>query len=205
MSSCHDKRPRKPSFLLSSQYLSAGHCLASARIRHWFIRGWDFPRVQIIAIDWLLLAAYLSVRFFIGSPSLLSAWWFVVPVIALTLWHGFRIAPYTVVFPKQAKSTHLADRLHRDDPSTIRLVISNVEEENDQFSGAKKSLARRHHLDCAGDGQTLGRCCRHRCSSGSHIPCHPAARQLVWNDDAVAACDPRASPSLFNPRRHPVH
>ena len=114
--------------------LVGGSRLSLSSHPHWFIRGWDFPRVQIIAIGWLLLAAYLSLRFFIGSPYLLSAWWFVVPVIALTLWHGFRIAPYTMVFPIQAKSTHLADRSsHSDDPSTIRLVISNVEEENDQF------------------------------------------------------------------------
>lgn len=114
--------------------LVGGSLLTLSSHPHWFIRGWDFPRVQIIAVAWLLAAAYFGSRYFSGGSSLLSAWWFVVPVIALTLFHGFRIVPYTSIYPKQAKSTHRDDRRsHRDDPRVIRLVFSNVEEENQQY------------------------------------------------------------------------
>ncbi|MFG0256023.1 MAG: endonuclease/exonuclease/phosphatase family protein, partial [Rhodopirellula sp. JB053] len=52
--------------------------------------------------------------------------------IGLTLWHGFRILPYTPIFPKQAKPTQKQHR-RKCDPASLRMVVSNVEEENDQF------------------------------------------------------------------------
>lgn len=114
--------------------LVLGSLLSLSSHPHWFIRGWDFPRVQIIVIGWLLACAFALWSYFAGEPSLVGKWWFVVPAIGLTLWHGFRIIPYTPVFPRQSQATAAENCGHRmDDPRTIRMVVCNVEEENDQF------------------------------------------------------------------------
>ncbi|KAA1258647.1 hypothetical protein LF1_11690 [Rubripirellula obstinata] len=121
--------------LLPLLALVLGSLLNLSSHPHWFIRGWDFPRVQIIMIGWFLTGGFALWCYFAGPPSLVGKWWFIIPATALTLWHGFRIVPYTPVFPRQAKSTAAVDQHHhRADPRTIRVVVSNVEEENDQFA-----------------------------------------------------------------------
>jgi len=101
---------------------------------HWFVRGWDFPRVQIIATAWLLVGLKLTLSYLASGSATLSTWWFVLPACGLTAWHGFRIMPYTPLYPQQAKPTSSLDRQSRQsDPGTIRIVVSNVEQENDRF------------------------------------------------------------------------
>lgn len=84
-------------------FLVAGSLLNLSSHPHWFIRGLDFPRVQIIVIGWLAVLLYFAFRSLAGGSSSFSSWWLVGPAIALTLWHGFRILPYTPIFRKQAK------------------------------------------------------------------------------------------------------
>lgn len=120
--------------LLPMMVLVGGSLLSVSSHPHWFIRGWDFPRVQIIVIGWLITFLFAVWCYFGGGPTLLSRSWFIVPAIGLTLWHGFRIIPYTPLFPRQAKSTDTQLHLdHTKDSRVIRIVVSNVEEENEQF------------------------------------------------------------------------
>lgn len=115
--------------------LVVGSLLTLSSHPHWLIRGWDFPRVQIIVIGWLLTCGFAFWCYFSGGPSLIGKEWFLVPAIGLTLWHGFRIIPYTPVFPHQSEATAVEHRSpHTDDARTIRITISNVEEENNQFA-----------------------------------------------------------------------
>jgi len=119
---------------LSLAALVAGSLLSLSSSPHWFVRGWDFPRVQIVMIGWFLalpLCALRSWGFAAGSPPT----WLVIGIaIALTGWHGFRIWPYTTLAKTQAKSTEKSLIQQRSiDPAAIRVVISNVEEENDQY------------------------------------------------------------------------
>jgi endonuclease/exonuclease/phosphatase (EEP) superfamily protein YafD len=101
---------------------------------HWFIRGWDFPRLQILVLGWLLCAAYFALRKFSEHESDGLAIPVVLMGIFLTGWHGFHILPYTFLFSKQVKSTALESSLRQAiDHSDIRLVVSNVELENDQY------------------------------------------------------------------------
>lgn len=101
---------------------------------HWFVRGWDFPRIQIIVIGWGLVGVFALWCYFVDGPVVVGKWWFLLPAIALTLWHGFRVLPYTPLFPHQAKSTAVEFRgQNADDPLALRVVVSNVEEENEQF------------------------------------------------------------------------
>jgi len=114
--------------------LLAGSLLSLSSSPHWFVRGWDFPLVQIVVTGWLLallLCALRSWGFAAGSPPT----WLVIGIaIVLTVWHGLRIWPYTPLAKTQAKSTEVSFIQQRSiDPAAIRLVISNVEEENHQY------------------------------------------------------------------------
>ncbi|MCM2373661.1 endonuclease/exonuclease/phosphatase family protein [Aporhodopirellula aestuarii] len=112
--------------------LVCGSLLSLSSSPHWFIRGWDFPRVQIIVIAWSVTAVYALVPYAMGDPAPVSEWVFVLIATGLTVWHGCRIIPYTPVFPQQAKPTARKHR-HREDPATLRMVVSNVEMENDHY------------------------------------------------------------------------
>ncbi len=144
--SCEARNVPNVMFLTTSSLLTlillgllvVGSLLSLSNHPHWLIRGWDFPRVQIIVIGWTLACLYALLRYF-ASPGTGSASWTVpiwavfVVAIVLTLWHGFLVLPYTQLMPKQSASTPRSLRHgHRVDPQTIRVVMSNVEMENTQ-------------------------------------------------------------------------
>ncbi|MCC9602100.1 endonuclease/exonuclease/phosphatase family protein [Stieleria sp. JC731] len=127
--------------------LAAGSLLSLSGSDKWFVRGWDFPRVQIIVTGWLLAFGEFLVFYFSEQTSTQTSTWPVwtasVVAVLLTGWHGFRIYPYTPLGVKQAKATesvdiadhrkdHRADQ--RKDQTTVRVVISNVEMENDAYA-----------------------------------------------------------------------
>ncbi|QEG41004.1 endonuclease/exonuclease/phosphatase family protein [Roseimaritima ulvae] len=114
--------------------LVGGTLLNLSSYPHWFIRGWDFPRVQIIAIAWIVVVLYGVLRYVAGPSSVLPTWPFLVLAVGLTAWHSFLIYPYTPLMSKQAANTPA--RLMQpvgEDPSAIRTVMTNVEMENDQY------------------------------------------------------------------------
>lgn len=114
--------------------LVAGSMLNLSSNPHWFIRGWDFPRVQILVLAWSAAAILFASEAVTGNSPLLPRWMPLSCAIGLTAWHGFRILPYTRVLPRQAQSTARHKRQdHHSDPSSIRVVVSNVEEENQQY------------------------------------------------------------------------
>ncbi len=90
--------------------------------------------MQIISIGWLLVFGYSSLRLFAGPEDVVSPWPMLILALLLTVWHGYRILPYTPLFPKQSASTpsHLIAS-HRDDDRAIRLIMTNVEMQNDQY------------------------------------------------------------------------
>ena len=102
----------------------AGTALSFSSNPHWFIRGWDFPRVQILAL--LLIAGVPYAVFFTGGN-----WWdwpFLALVGAAAAWQARRILPFTKVWPNAVQR---ADSPQRD--STLRLVVSNVLMDNRRF------------------------------------------------------------------------
>ncbi|QDT03081.1 hypothetical protein K227x_14610 [Rubripirellula lacrimiformis] len=124
-------------------FLTFGTLLNLSSNPHWFVRGWDFPRVQIVVIVWLLVAAYGVVRWSVPESKVLPAWPFITLAVIETCWHGFLIMPYTPLMKKQAADTtpeRLAD--HRQDDATVRMVMSNVEMENDQYERWMKVMRR---------------------------------------------------------------
>ena len=101
-----------------------GGTLASlSRHSHWFVRGWDFPRIQILVL--LALCAGASWLVFDGPTRLVLA-----GASGLALgWQGSRILPYTKLMPVQVEPAG-------NDPgvASVRILVSNVQMENRQYA-----------------------------------------------------------------------
>ncbi len=115
--------------------LVAGSLLPISSHPHWFIRGWDFPRMQILVITWLAGAALITANAIAGQPSTVRMAVITTVTLALTAWHLFRIIPYTPLASTQTKAwrpEQPGDPEH--DARRLRVLVTNVEEENDQFA-----------------------------------------------------------------------
>ncbi len=113
--------------------LVMGSLLSLSSHPHWFVRGWDFPRIQIIALAWGFLGLFYLTKYLGGESEFFADWIFVSLTLFLTIWHFVRIFPYTVLSPKQAQSTS-NDQLNDDHSEFLRIVISNVESENEEYA-----------------------------------------------------------------------
>ena len=111
--------------LMGLGFLMAGGTLLSmSRNPHWLVRLWDFPRVQIATLAALAGAAY-ALLFFRGDPL---EWSFLAAVALTVTWHLRKIFPYTPLARIQVEPSRAAD-----DRSTLRVLITNVRMENEQF------------------------------------------------------------------------
>jgi len=104
--------------------LAAGTLLSFSSHPHWFVRGWDFPRVQIAC---LAVASGTLHAFCFGEWTSLD-WLFLVVMGAVSSWQGYRIYPYTPFARTQVRRTS-----QPSPDSTLTILISNVEMENQHF------------------------------------------------------------------------
>ncbi|GAA5508574.1 endonuclease/exonuclease/phosphatase family protein [Novipirellula caenicola] len=105
--------------------LVAGSLLNVSSHPHWFIRGWDFPRSQIVVLSLVITAIYFGNRAatgVIGTPMDIAV---ATACVFLSVWHGIRIFPYTAIAPRQSLPTE-----HHNDDRSIRLVVSNLLQDN---------------------------------------------------------------------------
>ena len=101
-----------------------GTVLSWVRSPHWFIRGWDFPRVQIVGLAGLSAGLYAA--FF--SYNTWLEWVFIGLCAACAAWQFYRIFPYVPLAPEHVEATTRP----ADAPSSLRLVASNVLKDNEQ-------------------------------------------------------------------------
>ena len=103
--------------------MTAGTLLSLSRHPHWFVRGWDFPRLLIATIAMLAGVVYAA-AFFSGT-----AWerFFLVMMGGTVAWQAYRIVPYTRLGPTQVT------RAFGRRAARLRLVISNVLMQNEQY------------------------------------------------------------------------
>jgi endonuclease/exonuclease/phosphatase (EEP) superfamily protein YafD len=96
---------------------------------HWFVRGWDFPRLQIVTLIVVPGVIYFSwlAAWNLADVTLLLAG------LAAIGWQMTHILPYTPVWRKQVEQSE-----REAGPSTLRVVISNVEMENDAYDRWRK-------------------------------------------------------------------
>ena len=113
--------------LLSLGILAIGALLNLSTSPHWFVRAWDFPRVQI-----LVLVIVIAVLYFLACArghglGALCSFSILGLSIFLAVWHAIRILPYTVLASPQTKRCQSTDLNH-----SLRIVVSNAEKENQQ-------------------------------------------------------------------------
>ncbi len=101
---------------------------------HWLIRSWDFPRVQIVIIAVFTAAAFVAINLIAGRPSKTAMTFVLTLAVLLAAWHLFRIVPYTPLMSTQAKPWEPSLDSEQDELRRLRVLVSNVEEENDQFA-----------------------------------------------------------------------
>ncbi|MBO6576875.1 MAG: endonuclease/exonuclease/phosphatase family protein [Rhodothermales bacterium] len=91
--------------------------LPLSRSTKWWVRGWDFPRLQLAGFALLLLGAQLTLLEYV--------WWqtWLVPGItaACLIYQAWWIVPYTPFYPAQVK---LARESNPD--RTLRIINANV-------------------------------------------------------------------------------
>lgn len=111
--------------------LAAGSLLNLSRHPHWFVRGWDFPRVQIVVTGTFLAAGYGLLRLVGGGSGMgIGTDWLVFSlVVFLLLWHGVRILPFT---PLAWTQVHRPEAY--DPRNALRVVVSNVKMTNRRYA-----------------------------------------------------------------------
>lgn len=104
-------------------FLAAGTLLSLSRSPHWFVRGWDFPRIQIAVLAALAGVTYY-VLYYEGTALDRG---FLCVVAACILWQLYRIFPYTPLAPNRVRRTR---GVGPEEKRRFRLLISNVLMEN---------------------------------------------------------------------------
>ncbi|TNC73293.1 endonuclease/exonuclease/phosphatase family protein [Rubellimicrobium roseum] len=93
----------------------------------WWVRMWDFPRVQIAIAHALVIALAL---WFLSGPWL---WVTLVPMLAGLALHLWRIRPFT---PLARREMRFAP--HRDDGAEVLLLAANVLMQNERHDLVRK-------------------------------------------------------------------
>lgn len=96
------------------------------RSSEWWVRMFDFPRMQIAVAAVVVLALYAAFDVWLGEPSKWE-WTLLVALAAATAYQVVRMVPYTPVHPVQTLD---ADPAVADESRRLRFVVSNVLMEN---------------------------------------------------------------------------
>ena len=109
--------------LLLGGLMVAGTLLSFSRSARWWVRIWDFPRVQIAVIAAVSGGVYTWLFYDGGWPD----WAFVISTGAVALWQTRKILAYTPLARVQVQRTEPGKG------PCLRLVISNVLMSNRQY------------------------------------------------------------------------
>lgn len=111
--------------VLFTAWLVSGTLLSLSTSPHWYIRGWDFPRV-LIAILAAATAAAFAVLCYDGHA------WERVLLLALAAvvgWQAWKILPFTRLGPRMVEEARRPDGSER-----LRILIANVLMENEEHA-----------------------------------------------------------------------
>lgn len=93
--------------------------------KQWYVRMFDYPRLQTFVIAVIALVWYLSLYYLPGRNANVIIVLFVLVILV----QGYKAWPYTAFAPKQVAKAGLG----HSDASLISLYISNVLQDNDQY------------------------------------------------------------------------
>ena len=100
--------------------------LPLSRSTAWWVRMFDFPRMQIAVGAVLTLVAYAVLVVWMGEPAGLE-WTLFVALAVAAVYQAVRMAPFTPLHPVQVVD---ADRALANEDRRLRLVMTNVLMEN---------------------------------------------------------------------------
>ncbi|MEQ8444149.1 MAG: endonuclease/exonuclease/phosphatase family protein [Alphaproteobacteria bacterium] len=103
----------------------------------WWIRGFEFPRVQVTVLTAAVLSAYLAIAGWRDAED----WILITVLAACTAFQLIRIAPYTSLYPKQLRSAAAPEPRR-----TLAVMIANVLTPN-RNAAALMRLVRVHNPD----------------------------------------------------------
>jgi endonuclease/exonuclease/phosphatase (EEP) superfamily protein YafD len=109
---------------LAGLWLVSGTLLNFSSHPHWYIRGWDFPRVVTAALALVVAAAW--------AWTCDWQWWdwvFLASLAGVVVIQVWNIYPYTPLARQQVLRTERGD----DVPTSLRLVATNVQMEHREF------------------------------------------------------------------------
>ena len=121
----------KPILIAAGLAMVLATALPLVRASAWWIRWFDFPRLQILVLLAAVLAAYLPLA---GG----SAWsyMFLGLLAAALAWQCYMMFPYTVLARRQVEGSRRATR-----ESTVRLLFANVLMQNRESGRLKAIIA----------------------------------------------------------------
>jgi endonuclease/exonuclease/phosphatase (EEP) superfamily protein YafD len=105
--------------LLLAAFVVVGTALPFSHEPHWWIRVFDFPRLQLVVLGAVVLLSYVW-RFRGGRVTRGSAVWIAI-VIAAVLYQIWRLWPYTALHPVESVRAEAPA-----EERSFRLVVSNV-------------------------------------------------------------------------------
>lgn len=111
--------------------------LPISRHKAWWVRGADFPRLQLAALAMILLVLQFALLEFSRS----STWWIVITTFACLLYQAWWIAPNTPLYPKETKTAGPGDNRN-----SIRIMSVNVLTSNPHIEKLL-NLVRQHEPD----------------------------------------------------------
>lgn len=113
-------------------WLVTGTALSLSHHPHWYVRGWDFPRVLIAALAFGCGVAYRAFFFEGRWPEIV----FLFSLGAVIAYQASRIVAFTPLARKRVRPATGAPG-----DSSFRLAISNVLMENDRYDLWRKVMA----------------------------------------------------------------
>lgn len=103
------------------------------RFENWWIRIGDFPRLQIAAV---LITASIAILVFFRPEKFYEAG-FLAVLLGCAVYQFYCILPYTAVYPNKVKLS-----VQPEESKTIKLLISNVQQDNDQYQNLPEMIRR---------------------------------------------------------------
>lgn len=104
----------------------AATLLPEARLDDWWVRIFDFPRLQIAVVSALVLVLGVTLH---DDPGVLFALWFAA-LLACTVYQAYRMLPYTPLHTKQVQDSRDADGA-----SSLSVLCANVLMDNRNAAG----------------------------------------------------------------------
>ncbi|SMP59222.1 Uncharacterized conserved protein YafD, endonuclease/exonuclease/phosphatase (EEP) superfamily [Neorhodopirellula lusitana] len=119
-------------FVLLTALLLVGSLLSLSSHPHWFVRAWDFPRIQIMVVAIAICISHFITKIWVPSPPMVS-WVIATITLGLVIWHTCRVLPFTNLTSPQAVSAKLDEGEASNSTARLRILVSNLEMENDSY------------------------------------------------------------------------